>query len=496
MNDLEYMSMNWFQKLTYKFRAFFVGLFSGFVAFFKHLPGKIANFFIAIWEKLKFLGLTFKEGDYKTRLSYIVMGFSNLVRGQIIKGLLYLFCETAFVLYMITSGGAALKGLISLGTQLQHIEAKEGQVPVLVQGDNSMLMLLFGVFAMLVVILFVSIYFMNISSAINAEKVKEKEGRLPSLREELRDYKDSKFHITLLAMPMLGIALFTIVPLIFMILIAFTNYDTSHQPPGNLFHWIGISNFKTILFSGETIGQTFWPVLGWTLIWAVFATFSNYILGMLLALVINKKGIKFKGFFRTIFMLSIAVPNFVSLLIMRNMLDDNGPINGVLKHLGLINNYLPFLTNATWARVSVLVVNLWIGIPFTMMITTGILLNIPEDLYEAARIDGASPIVMYMKITLPYVLFVTSPYLITQFIGNINNFSVIYLLTGGGPNPINYYQAGKTDLLVTWLYKLTVNNNDFSYASTIGLIAFILSVIFSLVIYRNTTAYKNEEAFQ
>jgi len=496
MKKIEYVSMNLFQKLIYKFKAFFIGLFSGFVAFFISLPRKIVNFIRAIWRTLKGAFLTFKEGDFRTRLSFIIMGFSNFTRGQIIKGMLYLISEIIFVFYMVSSGCLKLVGLISLGTVTQHIEAKEGQIPQLVPGDNSMLILLFGVLSAVVVILFIGLYFMNLSSAIEAQRAKSRDGKLPNFREELKDYRDSKFHITLLTFPIIGVLALTLLPQLFMILISFTNYDNMHQPPGNLFHWIGLENFKTVLASGEAIGKTFWPVLGWTIIWAILSTLSNYVLGMLLAILINKKGIKFKKIFRTIFILTIAIPNFVSLLVMRNMLDVNGPINGFLMHSGFIKDALPFLTDATWARATVLIVNLWIGIPYTMLITTGILMNIPEDLYEAAKIDGASPIAMYMKITLPYVLFVTAPYLITQFIGNFNNFNVIFLLTGGGPNPLTYYQAGKTDLLVTWLFKLTTNTNDISFASTIGVIVYALSIIFALTAYRNTAAYKNEEAFQ
>lgn len=495
-NYLEYVKMNWIQKLNYRVKAFFVGLFSGFFGFLKAIPAGIAAFFLGIFGKLKFLVQTFKEGDIKTKLSFVVMGSSNLLRGQIVKGLLFLASEVVFLNYMITKGVTALKGFTTLGTQTQHIEAKPGQVPVLVPGDNSTLMLLFGVLAIIIVITFIGIYSMNISSAIATQRIYEKKGKVPSFKEELKEFSDSKFHITLLTLPTIGVVTFTIIPIIFMILMSFTNFDNAHQPPGNLFHWVGLANYKTIFTSKESIGQTFWPVLGWTMVWAVVATGSNYILGMLLAILINKKGVRFKALYRTIFILTIAIPNFISLLIMRNMLDDNGPINGVLQQLGLINHYIPFLTNATWARASVIVVNLWIGIPYTMLITTGILLNIPEDLYEAAKIDGASPVAMYFKITLPYILFVTTPYLITQFVGNINNFNVIYLLTGGGPNPLNYYQAGKTDLLITWLYKLTLNNNDNSYASAIGFIVFILCIIFALTAYRNTASYKNEEAFQ
>ena len=281
-----------------------------------------------------------------------------------------------------------------------------------------------------------------------------------------------------------------------MILLAFTNYDKDHQVPANLFTWVGLDNFKTMLGANSTLANTFWPVLGWTLIWAVFATFLNYVFGIILAMLINKKGVKFKSFYRTLFVLAIAVPQFVSLLVMKNMLAESGPVNVLLMELGLISSPLPFFTNPTWARIMVILVNLWIGIPYTMLITSGILMNIPDDLYEAARMDGASPFVMFSKITMPYVLFVTTPYLITQFIGNINNFNVIYFLTGGTPATLDYYQAGKTDLLVTWLYKLTVNSRDYCYASTIGILVFVICSVISLITFRNSQSYNNEEAFQ
>ena len=123
-------------------------------------------------------------------------------------------------------------------------------------------------------------------------------------------------------------------------------------------------------------------------------------------------------------------------------------------------------------------------------------MNIPKELYEAAEIDGASPIKAFIKITMPYVFFVTAPYLITQFIGNINNFNVIYFLTKGEPLATDYYFAGKTDLLVTWLYKLTVNYKDYSRASVIGIAVFVISVVISLVTFNLTASSKNEEDFQ
>lgn len=215
---------------------------------------------------------------------------------------------------------------------------------------------------------------------------------------------------------------------------------------------------------------------------------------MILAIVINRKDTKAKGFWRFCFVISIAVPQFVSLLIMRTMLQPTGIVNTLLLKYGLINKALPFFTSATWARVTVIVINLWVGIPYTLLQVTGILQNIPAELYEAAKIDGANAVQTFFKITLPYMLFVMTPYLITQFTGNINNFNVIFLLSGGNPTGVGD-TAGKTDLLVTWLYKLTVDKSYYNLGAVIGIMTFIVLAIVALVTYRNTTSYKDEEGF-
>ena len=438
----------------------------------------------------------FTKGDYLTKISFFIPGIANIFRGQIIKGLLFLSSEIAYLVYMFFYGFTAIGKLKTLGTVEQSWVFDETKgIDVLTPGDNSMLILLYGVFALFITAAFLFILKSSVVQSYELEKDIKRDKKPLSFLEEAAEYTNSKLHRTLLFLPVLGIVLLTILPLVFMILIAFTNFDRHHQPPGNLFTWVGFDNFRAMLSSGSTMGKTFFPVLGWTLLWAALATSLNYILGMLLAMLINRKGIKLKGFYRTVFILSIAIPQFVSLLVMRNILDDNGPLNVILQNAGIISEYVPFLTNTTLARITVIIINLWIGIPYTMLITTGILMNIPEDLYESAKIDGATPVTRYFRITLPYVFFVTAPYLITQFIGNINNFNIIYFLTRGGPATLDYYQAGKTDLLVTWLYKLTVGSKDYSYAATIGILVFIISAVFSLIAYRRTSSYKNEEEF-
>lgn len=437
------------------------------------------------------------EGDIFTKTSFFILGMGNLARKQIVKGLLFLGMEIGFLFYMAMFGLTALSHLDDLGTVAQKKQLNpETHRPEIVTVDNSMLLLLAATVALFVIAAFVIVWRSNIKAAYEAQKLQEQGKPLPTIVDDIKSHFDSKLHKTLLTLPILTILVFNIVPIFFMILVAFTNFDKDHQPPAKLFDWVGFKNFATLLNSGGQLGQTFWSVLIWTFTWAIFATFLNYIFGMLLAIIINRKGTKFKAFWRTIFVISIAVPQFVSLLIVSNMLTEKGPVNVMLSQMGLISSPLPFFTNPIWAKVTVIIVNLWVGMPYTMLVTTGILQNIPADLYESAKVDGATPVVTFFKITLPYMLFVTTPKLISDFVGNLNNFNVIYFLTQGQPLDNKFYQAGHTDLLVTWLYKLTVDSADYNLAAVIGILVFVISATLSLITYRNTGSYKNEEGFQ
>jgi len=310
-----------------------------------------------------------QQGDVWAKASILIMGIANLRRKQIIKGLLFLASEVAFIAYMIFYGASSLKNMMTLGTQTQGWVFDETLgIDVLTEGDNSMLLLLYGVVSIFVIIFFVVAWRGNMKSALEVQNMEKKGKKIPGFTDDIKVYFDAKFNRTMLTLPMVGVIAFTVLPLAYMILVAFTNYDNAHQPPGNLFTWVGLENFRIILGSGSTISKTFWPILGWTITWAVFATGLNYIGGILLALLINRKGVKFKGFWRTIFVMSIAIPSFVSLLVMKTMLQPDGAVNVLLKSWGLIQDSIPFLTNATVAKITIIVINLWIGIPYTMLI--------------------------------------------------------------------------------------------------------------------------------
>lgn len=477
------------------------------MTFFKRLPSCIKGFVLGIGRAVQNYFTRFANGGVSVKLSYIFMGAGNLGAGQKIKGIMFLGIEALFGMFMALIGGRAFAGLFTLGSVAQQngFDALGNPIvdewgnPLVIHGDNSLLMLLYGVCSVLLIISFLAVYFASIKSGIAAQSLKA-EGKKPNgFSRDLKDLLDKKLYRTMLAVPVLCALVFTVIPLIYMILMAFTSYDHSHLPPASLFDWIGFEMFGKV-FTSKAISGTFFPVLGWTLVWALVATLSCYFVGILLALLINKKGIVGRPVFRTIFVLTIAIPQFITLLTMNNFLHVDGPLNTLLLNWGIIDQRISFLTDvshdAILPRISVLAVNLWIGVPYTMLITTGILMNIPKDLYESARIDGASPIKLFAAITLPYVLFVTGPYLIQQFIGNINNFNLIYLLSSGGPSVPQYHIAGKTDLLITWLYKLTIEQNDYNLGSVIGIYTFAACALFSLFAYSRSSSVKNEEDFQ
>lgn len=438
----------------------------------------------------------FAKGSVYTKISYLIMGLGNLARGQIVKGLSFLAAQIAFIAFMVLRGASLIKGFFTLGTRTAHVEIIDGY-PVNIAGDNSMLFLLYGVLAFALIIAFAALYSLNISSSYSVDTLVRNGKKPPSFIEDAKALLDSEFHITMLTPAILGVVVFTVLPIIYMVCIAFTNFDSAHPAGVTLFDWIGFAGFKDVFTGVGEVGQMFFPVLLWTLVWAFFATFLNYFAGIIVALLINKKGIRAKWLFRTVFVMTIAVPQFVSLLTMRAMLSYSGPVNNFLIRTNLVNLPVMFFDGKAWvARVTVILVNLWVGIPYTMLITSGILMNIPSELYEAARIDGAGIVKMFFKITMPYILFVTAPYLITQFISNINNFNVIYLLSGGLPNTPKGTVAGETDLLVTWLFKLTIDNSDFNKGAVVGILTFIICASISLITYMSTASYKKEDTFQ
>ena len=503
--DLEYLKLSKIHRFFYKLISFFVAIPFKVWDVIKLVGRYIKNFGKKVANEFIDLITTFKNGDWKTRVSYLVMGFGNVARGQIARGILFFVFEVVFIFYMVTTGIHWISQIGTLGT----VGPEEVYDPILdtfttIKHDNSFKILLYSVLSIFFIFAFIYTWRINIKQNKIAESIIANGKKLKSGKDDLRSLVDDQFHKTLLSLPLIGIVVFTVLPIVFMILVAFTNYDGAHDGYNNhLFTWVGLENFKTIITwggEGNTVySAAFGEILTWTLIWSFFATFSNYFLGMFVAILINKKGIKLKKLWRTILVLTIAIPQFISLIYVSKMFANNGIVNGfLLKYFGFTHE---FFGTPTSARVTVILINIWIGIPYLMLIATGILMNIPEDLYESAKIDGANVWQQYTKITLPYMLFITGPYLLTSFIGNMNNFNVIYLLSGGGPTNSEASSAagtvGYTDLLVTWLFKITTGAESKYYmASVIGVLIFVVVAVLSAIIYNILPSNKNEEDYQ
>ena len=430
-------------------------------------------------------------------VSALIMGFGNLMAGQVLKALLFMAVEVAFVIFMVIENGGLhwLSLLPSLGDrETQEVWNDELFIYEYIQGDNSQQILLYAVASMVVIAAFIVIWRSSIRSGFVALNIKKSGKKVPTIIDDAKELLDNNIHKLLMFPPFMMLMIFTIVPLFYMMLMAFTNYSKVGDHL-TLFDWVGMDNFISLFDASSALGRQFMPVLTWTLIWAFFATFLNFFAGTVMAMIINRPSTRFKGLWRTVFSLTIAVPQFVSLLIIRTMFKPEGAVNSLLMDLGWIETALPFFTDATWARVTIIVINCWVGIPYTVMSVTGILQNIPAEQYEAARIDGANAFQQFVNVTLPYMIFVMTPTLIGSFTGNINNFNIIYLLSGGGPTYIGD-SAGQTDLLVTWLYKLTMDNQEYNLAAVIGIMTFFVLATVALLTYRNSGSYKDEEGFK
>lgn len=471
-----------------------------------------SNPFRRIGNSFSEFGKRFTDGSVGTKLSHFIFGAGSFYHGQIVKGIIFLLIQLGILAVMIfcpsiNNTPYGWKALVNLSLKNAfeggEFDPATGEMAI---GSDCKLMILFGFVTIALIFIYFIVWNLNIASSYKADNDKKVGKKPTTIKEDLKELLDGKFHVLMLTPTCIAATVFTILPTIFMIALAFTTYNQQdmNNLGTNLFKWNGLQNFAAV-FTGEgslgfEIKNRFLPVLGWTFIWAIFATLTCYFGGIILALLINKKGLKGKKVFRTLFILTIAVPQFISLLAVRNLLGEYGPINSLLQSIGWIQEPIGFLglkatDSEILAKIMVIVVNMWVGIPYTMLMTSGILMNIPTDLYEAARVDGTSTVKMFFKITLPYVIFITTPYLISSFVGNINSFNTIYLLTGGGP-AYPGYQAGGTDLLVTWLYKVTIDQGMYNTGAVIGIFTFLITATITLITYRRSKAYNEEDTFQ
>ena len=521
LSDLEYLKLNKWKAFWYNVALFICSIPNFLLKGLRAIWKLIKNIGIGIKNEFVDIGSTFIKGNWAVKLSYIIFGLGNIYYGQVMRGIFFFLFEVIFIGYMLVpSGGLYWLGKSNLfqvgqtvgtvGPRKEVVSGLLGKTEITIYGDDSVKVLLYALLTVFFMVAFLYTWRLQVKQCRICMDITAKGKKVRSGKEDMKSLLDDQFHKTLLSLPLAGILIFTVLPIIYMILVAFTSYDAAHDGYSNLFSWVGLENFNALFdFGYGGLGLAFGEILSWTLMWSFFATFSNYFLGMLVAIMINKKGIKIKKFWRTVLVMTIAIPQFVSLLYVSHLFDSSGIIGKLLGQIPFISNYLNanhFISlwdSPVVAKILLIVINIWVGIPYIMLMATGILMNIPQDLYESARIDGASSYQQFTKITLPYMLFVTGPYLLTSFVGNLNNFNVIYLLSGG--NPLNTdigvaggASVGHTDLLVTWLFKMTFGSTESKYymASIIGILVFLVVAILSLIVYNVIPSTKNEEDYK
>lgn len=417
-----------------------------------------------------------------TLLAVLFMGLSHIVCfKQYLKGAIYALCEVCFIVCIPWILGK-LNDLITLGSPQPNIPIKNR--------DNSIFMLIDGILVIMIIILFIILYVLSVKNAQQEYKHFCIFGKVNSERI-FSNLSDKAFPVVALGPSVVLILFFVLAPLVFSACVAFTNYSMpDHLPPNNTVDWVGIDNFTALFGGNATWTKAFGRVAVWTLIWAILATATCFIMGLVLAVILKELKIKFKPVFRTIFILPYAVPCVVSMLTWANLLNGSfGIVNRTLKAS------IPWLSDPTMAKFTCVLINLWAGFPYFMLLVMGNMTAISEDIYEAAKIDGANTVQMVKIITLPLVLYQTMPLLIMGFTHNINNFGAIYFLTQGNPvvSDTTTTTAGGTDILVTWIYNLTMNAQRYHYASVIAVIIFVFMAPFAIWNFRQTKAYKEGE---
>lgn len=429
----------------------------------------------------EFIDSLYLEEGSKIALFFndLLLGFLDLVN--------VIFCNNTII--------NGLRGVITLG------DPCEPGTPVK-ERDHSIFMLITGIMIIVFLAVFIYLYIATAKSAKRDGEKIVKKGKFPTRKETHDDLQQNAFAVIGITPPVLLIVIFTLIPLIFCFCVGFTNYSSpDHIPPNNLVDWVGFENFKTMFSLSSSAGwsKAFLRITIWTFVWAVLSTFTCFFLGFFYAVVLQDKRIKFPSFYRVVFIIPYAIPTMLSLLVWANLLNGTmGPINIMLNSIGIPS--IPWLSNPRTAKLTLVLINMWIGFPYSMILITSSMTAIPASMYEAAQIDGATKFQQFKAITLPIVLYQLKPTLIMQFAGNINNFGAVFFLTGGGPaliageqNLSISTQAGATDLFISWIYKLTMNSNEYNIACVLAILVFIVLVPFSLYNFMRTKSFKDSE---
>lgn len=297
--------------------------------------------------------------------------------------------------------------------------------------------------------------------------------------------KKNALAYTYLAPALLSILLVTCLPIVYTVMLSFTNYNMYHL---NDYEFVGMANYLTV-FTGN-IKNVFFPVLGWTVCFSVFSTAGAYAAGLLLAVLLNNPHMKESKLYRAVLIVPWALPSTIAILAWQGLLNEQyGGINNLLHAVGVAWN-VPWLTDPLCARIGLIIVNIWLGFPYMMNVCLGGLQAISAEYYEAARMDGATGFQCFKSITLPMVTKLSVPLVISSFAANFNNFGNIYMITQGGPARIDNQFAGYTDILASTTYKMTTWSNRYELSATFSVLIFLIVGTFTLVNMHMSGSFK------
>lgn len=430
--------------------------------------------------------MTTQQQPRKALLLSLIPGLGQIYNKQKAKGAIFLGVTILFLIYFFAIAAPELGNLITLG-----------EVP---GRDNSLFMLIRGAFHFILVIVYFIFYALNLKDAYTIAKRWNNDYPVPTtFKDMLKGIYANSFPYLLIIPSYIAMTFAIIFPVLVTLLIAFTNYDFQHLPPTKLLDWVGVTNFTNI-WRLSTFRSAFGAVLGWTIIWALAASTVQIVIGIFTAIIANQPFIKGKRIFGVIFLLPWAVPAFITILTFSNMFNDSiGAINTQVipllgKVLPFLNGHLiPWKTDPTWTKIALIMMQGWLGFPYIYVLTLGILQSIPNDLYEAAYIDGANAWQKFRNITFPMILAVAAPTLISQYTFNFNNFSIMYLFNDGGPGTVGG-GAGSTDILISWIYRLTTGAApQYSMAAAVTLIISLIVISISMIAFKKLHAFDMED---
>lgn len=409
--------------------------------------------------------------------SIIFNGLSQILYlKQYFKGIVLMLLEILMIRFIPFFAGS-IKGFFTLESSV-----------------NSAFSMINGIVSILVIALYITIYIHYIKEAMMDYEFYCKTGAFRNSNKTLFESIQGSFVVWGIIPAAALVGFLVIVPLLFAILAAFTNLSApANIAPGRSFTWVGFDNFVAMFGGQLSWSSAFVRVFIWTIVFALLSTALSYIGGLVLAYILHHNNFKFRPVVQTVLMLPYAIPAVISMLVWRTLLNGSfGVVNRTLMSWGFISEPISWLSDPFMAKVTCILISVWAGFSYFMLLLLTSLNTISPAIYDAAAVDGATRGQTIRRVIIPLLLKRTVPFMVLGFTQNLNNFTSIFFLTEGNPALENttITSAGGTDTLITWIYNLTFNVMKFNYASVIIVVLCVILIPISIWQFRKTNIYR------